>query len=676
MADAGEGQHPDDFPDTLCSTRSSNKDRIPFAQGRYNMGGTGALRFCGEHHLQFVLSRRSASDEGAVGDWGFTVVRREDPAPGYKNTIYAYLAPIGSQGNPRQGDVLRFSRETMDIFPLSRSDGSPPISCARPSSHGTLVKLYDYLPKLSVRGVCATSEATSLMRRMEARLLNFALPVRLYDCRGVASRTAENSTIMYGLENRLRDQENASAMEHGFPRTATIGIDGSKVSLTIYAFGLGTSGDDVTRKSAMYCTHGDGLLWTLNAQVQGHKSRRFFARRSVGMDVLSDSLLVVVDCTTLAPRQRDDLFMASRDRIADNPLSRALVDEISHCLQKHPDLRALRDRRQAEISAAKSAKITDATREIVSGLLQDDPALSRFLFDGVDLVRPKVRPQLPDFIGQHHPTYFRHKHDPPSRHKTKQVAAGRRFSIEFETDAVDDYFTREADPGDWVLCVADSQPDGASPVQPASDRLTLSHGVATLSVNPDDPSVGDKCRYTLLVEDSVHQNRRASFSNDFTINYVKRSPPSPNPVPPAPKHTLPEMLLVEEKDWARHSPVFTPQTAVRIYSTGNGSDDSPAGRYTWHLNVDNAALVRQINKGKGKGTAHTPEEARAFFHNAMLLIGLASLQMHERMHSPETHDDLDGTSPEDASPQDFVEWVTASAATVLWPIAHEMEDGR
>ncbi len=53
VADAGEGQSPSMFAETLCSLTSSNKDRIPFAQGRYNMGGAGSLRFCGEHHLQW-----------------------------------------------------------------------------------------------------------------------------------------------------------------------------------------------------------------------------------------------------------------------------------------------------------------------------------------------------------------------------------------------------------------------------------------------------------------------------------------------------------------------------------------------------------------------------------------------------------------------------------------------
>ena len=71
VADAGEGQSPSMFPDTLCSLTSSNKDRIPFAQGRCNMGGSGSLRFCGPDHLQLKPAKdRSLGYQGSGGQAG------------------------------------------------------------------------------------------------------------------------------------------------------------------------------------------------------------------------------------------------------------------------------------------------------------------------------------------------------------------------------------------------------------------------------------------------------------------------------------------------------------------------------------------------------------------------------------------------------------------------------
>jgi len=48
IMDEGEGQTPKRMPETFLSLNESNKLRIPFVQGCFNMGGTGALRFCGE----------------------------------------------------------------------------------------------------------------------------------------------------------------------------------------------------------------------------------------------------------------------------------------------------------------------------------------------------------------------------------------------------------------------------------------------------------------------------------------------------------------------------------------------------------------------------------------------------------------------------------------------------
>lgn len=45
--DDGEGQHPIDFENTFLSLLRGNKNEIRFVQGKYNMGGSGAIIFCG-----------------------------------------------------------------------------------------------------------------------------------------------------------------------------------------------------------------------------------------------------------------------------------------------------------------------------------------------------------------------------------------------------------------------------------------------------------------------------------------------------------------------------------------------------------------------------------------------------------------------------------------------------
>ena len=45
VVDDGEGQNPSDFPNTFLSIAKNNKVGIPFVQGKYNMGSTGAVTF-------------------------------------------------------------------------------------------------------------------------------------------------------------------------------------------------------------------------------------------------------------------------------------------------------------------------------------------------------------------------------------------------------------------------------------------------------------------------------------------------------------------------------------------------------------------------------------------------------------------------------------------------------
>ena len=59
IADMGEGQTPLRIPDTFMSIAKSNKIKIPFVQGKLNMGGTGVLKFCGEKSFQLIITKRN-----------------------------------------------------------------------------------------------------------------------------------------------------------------------------------------------------------------------------------------------------------------------------------------------------------------------------------------------------------------------------------------------------------------------------------------------------------------------------------------------------------------------------------------------------------------------------------------------------------------------------------------
>ena len=72
FVDNGEGQEPDNFASTFLSLSTGNKKDIPFVQGKYNMGSSGVLGYCGLKWFKLIVSRRF---DGA-SPWGFTLMRK------------------------------------------------------------------------------------------------------------------------------------------------------------------------------------------------------------------------------------------------------------------------------------------------------------------------------------------------------------------------------------------------------------------------------------------------------------------------------------------------------------------------------------------------------------------------------------------------------------------------
>ena len=165
IIDKGEGQTPKKMPESFLSLTKSNKLRIPFVQGKFNMGGTGALQFCGKHNLQLIISKRDPQivkiegDDGTSEYWGFTIIRRVDPEKGMKSSTFKYLAP--------DGNVLMFKSESLSLLP-----GDYPIPYEKPLEWGTFIKLYEY----QLVGL-KTAVYFDLYYRLAVLLPNIALPV-------------------------------------------------------------------------------------------------------------------------------------------------------------------------------------------------------------------------------------------------------------------------------------------------------------------------------------------------------------------------------------------------------------------------------------------------------------------------------------------------------------------
>ena len=166
--DNGEGQSPENFEDTFLSLVSGNKKNIHFVQGKYNMGGSGALVFCGKKRFQLVASKRY---DGS-GEFGFTLVREhpltKDEQPENKETWYEYLKI--------DGNIPSFQIDELDLKLFDRKFKT-----------GTMIKLYSYQFPSGYSGF-----AQDLNQSINEYLFRPALPVYTVDNK---SRYPNNKNI-------------------------------------------------------------------------------------------------------------------------------------------------------------------------------------------------------------------------------------------------------------------------------------------------------------------------------------------------------------------------------------------------------------------------------------------------------------------------------------------------
>ena len=194
IADRGEGQSPKRMPDTILSINKSNKLKVPFVQGKFNMGGTGALCFCGEHNFQLVISRRCPNipnnGDQSHGLWGVTIIRRERPTRenGLRSSKFTYLTDENK-------DVLSFvADEGIDIIPSSKGAYDT-------MQYGMYCKMYEYKMPAGLR----SNINMRLYNRLSMLLPNLAYPVYLDECRSGYNAHTMHRTLS-GLNVRLSDQ--------------------------------------------------------------------------------------------------------------------------------------------------------------------------------------------------------------------------------------------------------------------------------------------------------------------------------------------------------------------------------------------------------------------------------------------------------------------------------------
>jgi hypothetical protein len=583
IVDEGEGQCPDQFPATFLSLVRDNKTRIPFVQGKYNMGGTGVLQFSGKHSFQLIISKRqpdvpSSSDVLYRNLWGITLIRRMEPAPDQPQSMYVYLAP--------QDKIISFEAETLQLKP-----GAYPDAYKGELSAGTCIKMWNY--KLQ-RGL-KTIATLDLRYELERYLQEPVLPIRVCE-RRPNYRAHSYDTTASGLATVLVDKpENVEFSDTSPLKVPNVG----DVRIRVVIIRENPEQDTSDRYPA-------GIFFTVNGQLHGELGKGFISRKTK-LDYVADTMIVMVDCTELPQRIREDLFMASRDRMRQCDEGDDLQEAIVEYIKDHPGIRELNARRRQE--RLSSALSEEETAKVIQSLVRSDPTLAQ-LFGKGELIKIPGRdiPSTEPYEGRKFPTFFR-IHNEPKGGLVKHCPRNRQCRVEFDTDAANDYFDRLDDRGHIE-----------SHGMPQLLSHTLWNGNATLKFGlPPNASVGDQFRIEILVSDL---SRLEPFKAQFIIQVdpeAPAAPPKPSPIPAgAMLAGFPNIIEVYHSEWARYG--FGEYSALQLRSGENDELDIL-------VNMDNIYLRNEIARRK----ALEPELIRYWFRWGLVLLALGMLNHQKRV---------------------------------------------
>lgn len=664
VTDLGEGQSPQRLPRTILSLNEKNKQRVRFVQGKFNQGGSGALRFCGTQGLQLIISRRSPELAAAesVSDptsdsWAITVVRREEPSRRHGEPVHSeftYLAPLGAAKSPRRGEVLSFTAPLMPLMPQNDE------AYVKEISWGTCLKLYEFETNVGQSHILMKD---GLLYALERLVPEIALPVRLHECRGFrGAKDRSFETTLAGLVVRLEDAKSESLEIQ--PITAELRVAGLRMTARVYAF-----------KEARAKTYlkNEGVIFAINGQAHGHLPKTIFTRRSVGLPRLKDSLLVVVDCSDLSVRQREDLFMSSRDRLSQNDIRWQTEREIEEFLRDSRELRALHQaRRERDLEDQLSEE--KPLEDVLARVLQGSPTLAQLFLRGQRLSRPfagngdkRDGAELGSgtFNARRHPTYFKIHGVDYGEIYNRNCEVGRRVHVKFDTDVVKDYFKRAANPGRNVVEFIDPPRELDEP----SYSMRIEAGNAYLNMKlPENVEAGDRLLLQVTVSDPTLLEPFVNLVSIRVRTLTNRKAGEPRSQTRGGSKAgiaLPKVITVREGDanWKTYD--FTSEVACHVISDPVTEDGVSRLERVFYINADNIALRTELKYGQ-----QDPRLLEAKFKYATVLLGLALLNKEKSSASGELGHRGSNGREENAQEgvEDLVRRFTSAVAPVLLPI--------
>lgn len=501
FVDSGEGQHPENFENTFLSLSAGLKSKIPFVQGKYNMGSSGVLSFCGRRWYKLIVSRRYDKS----GRWGWTLVRRR-PVEGPPVAEYLKI----------NSEIPTFDAKS--LFPLRLASGKPDRKVERDS--GTIVKLYSY-------NLGRPADFRRIPEALNEGLVSTILPFRLMDYR-IQPRRGRQDRRAQGVDERT-----ISGMEYQIRQAK--GAVASKFSHRIHVAEL--QHPDLGKVDISALLLPDPLpIWitprynrsrvyhAVNGQVQ-HKQSRAFVNQC-GLPGLKDRVVVLVDASGLKESAHNDIWKGDRETIRRTEIGNLYAREVKHAIRSSRTLSDLqRAIRQKELESYQKKTQVDLFESIVA----TDVHIAQLLPGGELVQIPSHRAsggiakEKGEYQGKYSPSYVKHTSRKLSE-RGIDIVVGERRRIRFETDAVNNWLTRPDNRGSITLegsagqelAVTSALQDGSVAVTvhlgADVDSGTILDGALTLKDSAMPIGVTESVRFRVVTQRTKKKSGRRSGS--------------------------------------------------------------------------------------------------------------------------------------------------------------------
>jgi hypothetical protein len=490
--DNGEGQHPEDFEKTFLSLVRGNKNDVHFVQGKYNMGGSGSIVFCGKKRFQLIASKKHDNS----GNFGFTLIREHPKRASdqAKETWYEYLLI--------DGKIPSFPIQKLDLGLENRLFET-----------GSIIKMYSYQFPKGYSGF-----AQDLNQSINEYLFNPALPIFTKDTK---ERYPNNKVLvkdLYGLKRRLANEESEYLEERFSEEFEDQSLFG-KMKVSCFVFKTKIRDFNLKRSKEViqdrYFKNSMAVLFSLNGQVHGHYTSEFITR-SLKLNLLKSHLLIHVDCTEMKYDFRKELFMASRDRLKDGDETQFLRAYLAKQLSKKDGrLAEIEKRRKQAVNIDTSANTSDLLKNFTKNMPLDSELMKllgkTFKLDlkNQEKKKPeggkkpkKTETQEIPFKPERFPSMFKVSGKNGSDVVAKIPLEGEK-TINFSTDVENEYFDRSEEPGELkisILNIKNNDSEGGTkpgtPKEPTDIfnvvKSSPNKGSIKIALNPKDQlKVGD-----------------------------------------------------------------------------------------------------------------------------------------------------------------------------------------